>query len=414
MHWIQRLYSSNTEGLKFNLFTFFCLYIAQSLPMTFFSTALQVTMRQASFSLSTIAALQLIKLPWVLKFLWSPMVDRHCNTMKGYRRCIFISEGIYAAIILFVGHLDLHKDFYFILTLILLSLVASATQDIATDALAVLTFKKKDKGLVNSMQSLGSFAAALIGSGFLLVLLQKYGWHYILPFMSIFVILAIIPLWRNKSLKLIPQPVSKPVSKADFIWFFTRKSIWRQIGFLSLYYAGIIGSLSMFRPYLVDLGYSMKEIGIMSGVAGSAAACVASLISGQLIHFLGSFTTRRIVAVCSFFALLYLFFITYDTPAYPLIYIGLILVWFCYGMSSVVVYTTAMDNVRVGREGTDFTVQTVITHLSGLLISLISGKVADVFGYHNLFVFEASIALFTVIYVFLMFRKEKESSPSQS
>ncbi len=408
MHWIQRLYTSNTEGQKFNLFTFFCLYIAQSLPMTFFSTALQVTMRQASFSLSTIAALQLIKLPWVLKFLWSPMVDRRCNTMKGYRRCIFISEGIYAAIILFVGHLDLHEDFYFILTLIFLSLIASATQDIATDALAVLTFRKKDKGLVNSMQSLGSFAATLIGSGFLLVLLQKYGWHYVLPFMSIFVLIAIIPLWRNKKLKLIPQPASEPVSKADFIWFFTRKSIWRQIGFLALYYAGIIGSLSIFRPYLVDLGYSMQQIGMMSGVAGSAAACVASLVSGQLITRFGSFVARRIVAVCSLFAMLYLYFITNGAPTYPFVLGGLILVWFCYGMSTVVVYTTAMDNVRPGREGTDFTVQTVITHFSGLFISLVSGKVADLFGYHYLFLFESVLTIITVVYVFLMFSKKKE------
>ena len=407
MHWIQRLYNSNTEGQRFNLFTFFCLYIAQSLPMTFFSTALQVTMRQASFSLSAIAVLQLIKLPWVLKFLWSPIVDRQCNTMKGFRRCIFISEGIYAAIILFVGHLDLHEDFYFILTLIVMSFVASATQDIATDALAVLTFKKKDKGLVNSMQSLGSFAATLIGSGFLLVLLQKYGWHYILPFMSIFVIIAIIPLWRNKSLKITPQPASEPVSKADFIWFFTRKSIWRQIGFLSLYYAGIIGSLSMFRPYLVDLGYSMQQIGWMSGVAGSLAACVASLASGQLISHLGRFAARRIAAVCSLFAMIYLFVITNDAPTYPLILTGLIFVWFCYGMSSVVVYTTAMDNVRVGREGTDFTVQTVITHISGLLISMLSGKVADLCGYHHLFLFETMLALFSVVYVFMMFKKEK-------
>ncbi|MBP5663716.1 MAG: hypothetical protein J6X16_05550, partial [Bacteroidales bacterium] len=99
---------------------------------------------------------------------------------------------------------------------------------------------------------------------------------------------------------------------------------------------------------------------------------------------------------------------------YPLILGGLILVWFCYGMSTVVVYTTAMDNVRVGREGTDFTVQTVITHLSGLLMSLISGKVADLFGYHDLFLFEASIALFTVVYVFLMFKKNKEQSATQS
>lgn len=45
-----------------NLSTFFCLYIAQAIPMSFFSTAIQVLMRQADYSLSSIALLQLIKL----------------------------------------------------------------------------------------------------------------------------------------------------------------------------------------------------------------------------------------------------------------------------------------------------------------------------------------------------------------
>ena len=56
---------------------FFCLYIAQSIPSSFFATALQVMMREANYSLATIGLLQLVKLPWVVKFLWSPLVDRH-------------------------------------------------------------------------------------------------------------------------------------------------------------------------------------------------------------------------------------------------------------------------------------------------------------------------------------------------
>ncbi len=406
MSWKETHRISDIQSRKYDLFTFFCLYIAQALPMTFFSTALQVTMRQASFSLSAIAMLQLIKLPWVLKFLWSPLVDRRCNTMKEFRRCIFFSEGIYAFLILWVGHLDLQKDFYFIIALIFISLIASATQDIATDALAVLTFSKKDKGLVNSMQSLGSFAAALIGSGVLLALLQKFGWHYVLPFLAVFVALALIPLWRNKSLKLLPQPLAPPVSKADFVWFFTRKSIWPQIGFLMLYYAGIIGSLSMLRPYLVDLGYSMKEIGVMSGILGSAAACVASIVSGHMIHFRGRYFSRRLVACCSLGATIYLFIITMGVPSYAMVLTGVALVWLCYGLSTVVVYTTAMDNVRPGREGTDFTVQTVVTHLSGILVSLASGGVADMFGYHYLFLFETFLAAASLCYVFFIFKKD--------
>ena len=141
----------------YNLATFFCLYIAQTIPMSFFSTVIPVMMRQEDFSLSAIGLLQLIKLPWILKFLWSPMVDRHAVTTGDYKRWIFSSELIYAGLIFAVAFLDFHTDFYTIVALIIISFVASATQDIATDALAVLAFSRKDKSLANSMQSMGSF-----------------------------------------------------------------------------------------------------------------------------------------------------------------------------------------------------------------------------------------------------------------
>lgn len=114
--------------------------------MSFFSTAIQVLMRQADYSLSSIALLQLIKLPWILKFLWAPLIDRHCITMKDYKRCIISSEIVYALLILLVGLLDIQTDLYLIIGLVFLSLVCfSYHQDIATDTLAVLSFDKRDK-----------------------------------------------------------------------------------------------------------------------------------------------------------------------------------------------------------------------------------------------------------------------------
>ena len=96
----------------YNLATFFCLYIAQTIPMSFFSTVIPVMMRQENFSLSAIGLLQLIKLPWILKFLWSPMVDRHARTTGDYKRWIFSSELIYAVLIFAVAFLDFKTDFY--------------------------------------------------------------------------------------------------------------------------------------------------------------------------------------------------------------------------------------------------------------------------------------------------------------
>ena len=124
-----------------NLFTFFCLYIAQSIPMSFFSTVLPVIMRQQNFSLELIAMLQFLKLPWILKFLWSPFIDRTSTRLNHYKRWIFSSEMIYAAIILTVSFLDFQVTPLLIIGLIFCSFIASATQDIATDALAVISFR---------------------------------------------------------------------------------------------------------------------------------------------------------------------------------------------------------------------------------------------------------------------------------
>lgn len=64
------------------------------------------------------------------------------------------------------------------------------------------------------------------------------------------------------------------------IYFFARRSIWKQIGFLFLYYSGLIGTLAMLKPWLVDLGYDMKEIGVMSGVAGTFVGFLSRLPEG--------------------------------------------------------------------------------------------------------------------------------------
>ena len=393
----------------YNLATFFCLYIAQTIPMSFFSTVIPVMMRQENFSLSAIGLLQLIKLPWILKFLWSPLIDRHSTTTGDYKRWIFSSELIYAALIFAVAFLDFHTDFYTIVALIIISFVASATQDIATDALAVLSFSRQDKSLANSMQSMGSFGGSMIGGGLLLLLFKQVGWNSLLPSLALFVIIALLPLFFNKGIKIQPKDTHERAKKADVFYFFTQKKIWKQIGFLFLYYSGLIGTLAMLKPYLVDLGYSMKEIGVMSGLAGTAIGAVSSFAGGFIVRRIGRHRARALFSVFVLIACLYFLGLSYIHPTNPLLYGGIFLLWGSYGMATIVVYTTAMDCVRPGREGTDFTVQTVITHLAGMIMAILSGKIADATGYHGLFFFETAIAVLSLLYILIVFKKEKET-----
>lgn len=256
---------------------------------------------------------------------------------------------------------------------------------------------------------MGSFGGSMIGGGVLLLLFKQIGWNGLLPCVALFVIAALLPLFFNKGLRIQPKDTHERAKKADVIYFFARRSIWKQIGFLFLYYSGLIGTLAMLKPWLVDLGYDMKEIGVMSGVAGTFVGFLSSFTGGMIVRRIGRFRARILFAVFVLIATLYFLGLSYVHPTTTLLYGGIFLLWGSYGMATIVVYTTAMDCVRPGREGTDFTIQTVITHLSGMLMAILSGKIADHTGYHGLFFFEASIALVSLIYIITVFRKDKNT-----
>ena len=392
------------------LFTFFSLYIAQSIPMSFFSTVLPVIMRQQNFSLELIAMLQFLKLPWILKFLWSPAIDRTSTRLSHYKRWIFSSEIIYAFIILTVSFLDFQATPLLIIGLILCSFIASATQDIATDALAVISFNRKNKSLVNSMQSMGSFGGAMIGGGLLLLIYNRLGWETLLPFLALFTVISIIPLIFFKE-KHIEEPIhEKKIEKIhpnDLLGFFKQKGIWKQIVFLFLYYMGLIGILTMLKPMLVDYGYGMKEIGIMVGVIGSSIGCIASFGAGFIVRKIGRKTSRILFASMTLVTAIFFYsLVTFLPVNTATLHLGITLLWASYGMSTIVVYTTAMDCVRKGYEGTDFTIQTVITHLSSLVIAVLSGKLAGSFGYDALFQIEIVIATLSLVYIIIIFREK--------
>ena len=387
--------------------TFFCLYVAQSIPSSSLSTALQVMMREQQFSLSSIGLLQLVKLPWILKFLWAPLVDRHCLTVRDYKRCIIVSEVIYAGLLCAIGLLQVSSDIYLILGLIILALIASGTQDIATDSLAALNYGGRDKSLVNTMQSSGSFAGTLVGSGLLLVVLYRYGWQVVLLCLALFVLLALVPLGLERQITFEKKDPKRRAGIGDFALFFSRKGIWRQVLFLLLFYSGLMAILPMLRPWLVDQGFDMGSIGVLSGLLGTGTAFVSSLASGLVVRRIGIYRARKYFATLILVATLYFLILTQVEVSTLLVSIGVMLLWAAYGSATVVVYVSSMETLRAGREGTDFTVQIVITHLCGMGMAILGGVVADHTGYSGLFALAVLLALISLIYIHLVFKNEK-------
>lgn len=378
----------------------FSLYIAQAIPMSFFSTVVPVIMRQENYSLESIGLLQLIKLPWVLKFLWAPLVDGSAKSLAGYKRWIYGSEIFYALVVFSIGFLSLQTNFSLVVILMLIAVVASATQDIATDAFAILILQKKERGYGNSMQSAGGFAGNLIGSGLLLMVFYYLGWQMLLLCLGLFVLIALIPLRLYQKRPVAEVNAGKKVRMAE-LWSFIRiPQMYKWLLVLFMFSSGLVGIMAMLKPWLVDLGYTTPQIGLMVGIQGTTAALLAALIAGFVVKRVGYYRAMYVFLLLSLAAGLYFWHISgFEQPTTSAITAAILLLWAAYGTSMVAVYTAAMDRVRPGLEGTDFTLQIVVTHLSGLLISVFSGKLADMLGYKSLFGVQA---LMTVLALLLL------------
>ncbi len=393
--------------------TLFSLYIAQSVPMSFFSTVLPIIMRMEHFSLTNIALLQLMKLPWILKFFWAPLVDKHSSSHLHYKRWIIGSELMYAVTIFVLAFFNLHFDFHLMVILMVLAIAFSATQDIASDALAIRMLKKEERAYGNSMQSFGNFGGTLLGSGVLLLLYAVTGWSWVMIALGGFVLIALIPLslFVNKRNAAEIVPVQAGIKYSDLFRFFKLPGIGKQTLLLVVYYGGILGILSLLKPYLVDLGYGLKEIAFMVGIFGTACGAAGALLGGFILKRIGNKRGLRLFALINVVAAAFFILIGHNASIY-LLYVGIALLWIAYALSSVVIYTISMEKVRSGKEGTDYTLQIVITHLMGIIFAIVFGKLADLLGFSSLFYIETAIGFVVFGAVFFLYNgTQKQLEP---
>lgn len=380
--------------------TFFALYLAQATPMSAFTTLLPILMRQQALSLTAIGMVQLVRLPWLFKFLWAPFIDRHTKDLSSFKRWIIGTELFYAMIIVLIAFLRLEVDFPLILTLIVIALTCSATHDIATDALTTLSYAREERSLANSMQSMGGFAASILGGGGLLITYHYIGWQATFLGLALWVLLLLLPLLAYRPNNAVYKPTQKAIGMKDIYRFFTQPQAWRQVGFLVLTQAGIVGTMTMMKPYLVDQGYDLIEIGYLFNLYGAGCGFVASWLCNLYIKRKG--LAKAAIHISAYIALsaMAITGLSLIKPLLlPHLLLWLTLLWSSFGLSTVLVYTIAMNYVREGREGTDFTLQIVLFHFSAMIIAMLAGVIADTIGYSGFFSIEAKVAIISFLYI---------------
>ena len=138
------------------------LYFIEGSPVSVLWEVLPVYLRLHGTSLRAIGGLRLLELPFSLKFLWSPLIQRFGDR----RDWVTGAMLVVAAVVALLALPDPARDLNVLFGLILVLTIASATQDMAIDAYTVALVDREEQGAANGVRaSAYRVALVLIGSG---------------------------------------------------------------------------------------------------------------------------------------------------------------------------------------------------------------------------------------------------------
>ncbi|MGX9295356.1 MFS transporter [Tsukamurella paurometabola] len=260
------------------------LYFAQGLPFGFFTQTIPVLLRDAGLSLTAISLTSLLYLPWGLKFLWAPAVDR----IGTRRQWLLATQLGSAGVVLALAATDLAGSLRWLFIAIAAINLLAATQDVATDGLAVRLLGPRDRGVGNGIQT-GAYRLGMIaGGGGLLWIYAEGGWRVLLLTLGGLILLCTVPvvlMARDAPPDGAPRPV-EPVRRGGLsaAWWhrLRRPGVIPLIGLLAAYKFGNAMASSISGPFLHDAGLTLQQIALVSGALSSAGALAGSAVGGWM------------------------------------------------------------------------------------------------------------------------------------
>lgn len=268
----------------------FLMGFACGLPLLLTSTVLQAWMKEEGVDLTLIGMMALVGLPYTLKFLWAPFLDRFTLSFLGRRRgWLLVAQIALAFSIAGLGHTGPAQNPLIMICAALLVTFFSASQDIVVDAYRREDLADEELGLGSSFYINGYRVGMLLASGGGLILADH------LPFAIVYLIMAACMLPAIITTLLTPEPlvsVGTPRTMREAIVeplaeYFSRENAILILGFILLYKIGDTMASAITTPFYLDIGFSKTEIGTVVKLFGFWATLAGSLIGGVLMLRMG-------------------------------------------------------------------------------------------------------------------------------
>lgn len=260
------------------------------LPLLLTLTLLQAWMKEEGVDLSLIGMMALVGLPYTLKFLWAPVLDRFTLPFFGRRRgWLLVFQVALAFSIAGLGSTDPMNNPWMVAFAAFLVTFFSSSQDIVVDAYRREDFPDEELGLASSVYINGYRVGMLLASGGGLILADQ------MPFSGVYLVMAACMLPGIMTTILAHEPetqVRSPESMKEAIVdplaeYFSRDGAVWILAFILFYKIGDTMASAMTIPFYLDIGFSKTEIGAVVKLFGFWATIAGSLVGGILMLRLG-------------------------------------------------------------------------------------------------------------------------------
>lgn len=390
------------------------LYVSQGIPMGLGFIALPAILRKAGYATESIGLLGLILIPWAIKFLWAPLVDRWSGGRFGARRSWIIPAQIamallYLAIAFFpVGSTPL----WVLLIALMAANFVGATQDVATDGLAVEALRGSQYGAANGLQIGGFSLGMLIGGALSIIAYAHGGWLVTFLLLAGATFLSLIPvLLIDEPEKRIAQSIATP--KPSLAALLRRPGAWFMLSIAATFYFASSMQSSMTGPFMVDAGLSLTEIGTINGTGTAVVAIVGALLGSLLVHRFGAFKIAvggGVVSACMM--ALWIWPAYLGVISFPEAIAITILHGLASGVAYVAFFSLFMSWASIEQAGTDFTVLQCAESCTNIIAAVLGGYLVSAVKFVGLFAIAPIVALALLCWIVFALRRTQITAHS--
>lgn len=378
----------------------FFLGFGSGLPFLLVGYTLSIWLRTAGWGLGPIGLVSFISLLYVLKFVWSPLLDAHRLPLFGRlgrrRGWLFPAQLLLIVGLACMALVGPAQSVPLFLALVALTALAGATQDTMIDAYRIEIAPLQAQAALAATYTLG-YRIGLICGGAVALYLSEFSWRAAYLVMAA---LVVVPLVTTLIAHEPEPPVDEHAHKldigADYIQPFRdffRRNGWA-LGLALLAFVGLfklpdqmLGVIA--GPFYIDSGFTTGDIATVSKVYGIWVGIAGAFGGGIAVAAWGMRRTLVVAALALALSnLLYILMAVYPGQLWTFIatisgdnlsqgFAGTVLVAFMSGLSDK--HYTA----------TQYALLSSLAFLPGKLVGGVSGYIVAAWGYIGFFVFSA-------------------------